>query len=336
MSEKSPTIYLLYGDDEFGIESFLRHKLKPKMGSGANADLNISSLDGRSKGLEEIQSETHALPFLTERRMVIIDHPLAAAKGKTNQSKFLTLLESLPQTTACVLLVPRKLSQDHWLIQWADQHPDLIWKKGFFHRQGQALIRWIQEQAQAIGGEFDPQAAGLLASYLDDNPRLAAQEIEKLVIYVNFERPVTGEDVQNLTADIRQGDVFAMVDAVGQGDGKTASRMLHRLLDENDPLRLFGMIVRQFRLLIRVREALNDDPSSGHEKIARRLGEHPYPIKKIIPQARQFNLAQLKQIYSQLTEVDHAIKTGKLTSDLALDLLIAALTDQTQTEKEYA
>lgn len=336
MSENSPTIYLLYGDDDFGIESFLKHKLKPKMGSDANAEMNTTSLDGRSKSLEEIRSKTHAVPFLTDRRMVIIDHPLAAAKGKTNQKEFLNLLVSLPQTTACVLLVPRKLSRDHWLINWAESHPDLIWKKGFFHRQGQAMIRWIQEQAQTIGGGFDPRAARLLASYLDENPRLAAQEIEKLVTYVNFERPVTVEDVQKLTADIRQGDVFAMVDAIGQGDGKTASQMLHRLLDENNPLQLFGMIVRQFRLLIQVREALNNDPSSGHEEIARRLGVHPYPIKKIIPQAHQFTLVQLKQVYSQLSEVDQAIKTGKLTSELALDLLIAAFTDHPQTEKEHA
>jgi len=336
MTNSSPTIYLLYGQDQYGIEDFLKARLKPKMGSGANAEMNITTLDGRSQSLEEIQAETHAVPFLSSRRMVVLNHPLAAAKGQKQQKKFLHLLESLPQTTALVLMITKGLKGSHWLVQWAQAHPDLTWSKSFSPRQGQAMVRWIQDQAQEQGGEFSPQAAQLLASYLDDNPRLAAGEIEKLLTYTDFSRPVTPEDVQSLTPDVRQGDVFAMVDAVGRGRGERASRMLHRLLEENDPLMLFGMIVRQFRLIIQVREALDEDSSLGHRAIADRLDEHPYPIKKILPQARQFTIDQVKAIYQTLSEIDQAIKTGGLNAELALDVLIAALTKGTETPPQHA
>ena len=333
---ESPSVYILYGDHEFGIEDFLNNRLKPKMGGSANAEMNITKLDGSSAALEEIQAETHAMPFLTERRMVILKQPLGAVKGKTQQKKFLALLESVPATTACVLLINRNLKNSHWLLTWAEKHPRQVWKRAFALPRGQAMSRWIQEQAADRGGEFTPRAAQLLASYLDEDPRLAALEIEKLLTYVNLSRSVTVEDVQKLTADVRQGDVFRMVDAVGTGDGETATRMLHRLLDENDPLPLFGMIVRQFRLLIQVREILNTNPSQDHYAIANQIDQHPYPIKKIIPQARQFNLNQLQVIYQQLSEVDQAMKTGALDGDLALDLLVAALTQPPKTEKKYA
>ena len=336
MTTESPSVYILYGEHEFGIEDFLNNRLKPKMGGSANAEMNITTLDGSSAVLEEIRAETHAMPFLTERRMVIIDHPLAAAKGKNQQQKFLALLESVPASTACVLLINRDLKDSHWLLSWAGNHPRQAWKRSFALPRGRAMSRWIQDQAAARGGEFTPRAAQLLASYLDEDPRLAALEIEKLLTYVDFSRSVTAEDVQKLTADVRQGDVFRMVDAIGTGDGETASRMLHRLLDEKDPLPLFGMIVRQFRLLIQVREILNTHPSRDHNAIADQLDQHPYPIKKILPQARQFTLEQLRTIYQQLSEVDQAMKTGALDGELALDLLIAALTQPAQTEKKYA
>jgi DNA polymerase-3 subunit delta len=143
---------------------------------------------------------------------------------------------------------------------------------------------------------------------------------------VDYSRPITERDVKNLVSDVRQGDVFEMVDAIGYGDGVKAMQMLRRLLEEGDALPLFGMIVRQFRLLIQVRELLDEDPAQDHKTIADKIGSHPYPVQKILPQARLFNLDQLKAVYHQLSEVDLAIKTGQLEGGLALDLLIASLT----------
>ena len=102
--------------------------------------------------------------------------------------------------------------------------------------------------------------------------------------------------------------------------------MLRRLLEDGDPLPLFGMIVRQFRLLIQVRELLDENPGLSIDEMASEIGVHPFPIKKITPQAKLFNLPQLKRIFHQLSELDQAIKTGRLDDELALDLLIASLT----------
>ena len=56
------------------------------------------------------------------------------------------------------------------------------------------------------------------------------------------------------------------------------------------------------------------------------IGSHPYPVKKIMPQAKLFDLEQLKSIYQQLSEIDRSIKTFQLEEELALDLLVASLT----------
>jgi DNA polymerase-3 subunit delta len=177
-----------------------------------------------------------------------------------------------------------------------------------------------------MGGEINNPAAQLLASYLDEDPRLAKSEINKLLTYVDFSRAVNEDDVQALVADVRQGDVFEMVDAIGYGDGENALKMLRRLLEDGEALPLFGMIVRQFRLLIQVRELLDENPGRSPDEMADEIGVHPFPIKKITPQAKHFNLPQLKKIYKQLSDLDQSIKTGRLDGKLALDLLIASLT----------
>ncbi len=326
MSNISPSVYILHGNDEYAIRSFLDDKLKTRMGESSDTAMDITTLDGRSKSLEAIQSETHTVPFLAKRRMVILSNPLSLAKGKTNQEKFIELLESIPPSTALVLIEDSTLDIKHWLIKWAKEHTDQAWSQLFSLPKGGAMTRWIMEQAQAMGGEVSNPAAQLLASYTDEDPRLAKSEINKLLTYVDFSRVVSEDDVSTLVADVRQGDVFEMVDAIGYGDGEKAMKMLHRLLEYGEALSLFGMIVRQFRLLIQVRELLDENPGLSTEDIASEIGVHPYPIKKITPQAKHFNLLQLKRIYHQLSDLDQAIKTGRLEDNLALDLLIASLT----------
>lgn len=325
MSSSSPSIYVLYGNDEFAIRSFLEERLKAKMGEKTDAAMDITTLDGKECSLETIQTETRTMPFLSKRRMVVLFNPTSLAKGK-NQAKFIELLGAMPPTTAFVLIEDKILDEKHWLISWCKEHLDLAWTQLFALPKGSAMTNWILDQAQEQGGAFEAPAAQLLASFVDEDPRLAKSEIEKLLTYVDFSRPVTEEDVRNLVADVRQGDVFQMVDAIGYGDGEKAFAMLRRLLEEGDALPLFGMIVRQFRLLIQVRELLDQNPGQDHFQIAKEIGVHPYPIQKIMPQAKLFNLPQLKTIYHRLSEVDQAIKTGQLNDKLALDLLIASLT----------
>jgi DNA polymerase-3 subunit delta len=327
MSSPSPCIYLLYGSDEYAIQSFLKEQLIPKMGGGADAAMDITELDGRTERLEAIQGETQTIPFLSKRRMVIINYPLALAKK--SREAFKDFLSAIPETTALVLLegvlAPPKKGT-HWLLDWTQSHPERCWTRAFTLPTGPAMTNWIQEQAAGMGGNFERPAAQLLASYIDEDPRLAKMEINKLLTYVDYARPVTEEDVTELVSDVRQGDVFEMVDAIGYGDGQKAMFMLRRLLEDSDPLPLFGMIVRQFRLLIQIRELVDQNPTRDHFSIAQQIGSHPYPVQKLMPQVKLFTLEQLKTIYHQLSEVDQAIKTGQLEGGLALDLLIASLT----------
>jgi DNA polymerase-3 subunit delta len=258
--------------------------------------------------------------------MIILNHPLALAKK--NRDAFKEFLNAVPETTALVL-VEGVLSASkkgvHWLLDWAQSNSARCWTRGFSLPTGAAMTNWILDKAVDMGGKIERSAAQLLASYIDEDPRLANKEIEKLLTYVDYSRSITEEDVIELVSDVRQGDVFEMVDAIGYGDGKKAMFMLRRLLEDSDALPLFGMIVRQFRLLIQIRELVDQNPTQDHFSIANQIGSHPYPVQKLMPQVQLFNLKQLKTIYLQLSEIDQAIKSGQLESELALDMLIASL-----------
>jgi DNA polymerase-3 subunit delta len=274
------------------------------------------------------------MPFLAKRRMVVLKHPLARLNSPSARQKFLAQLEKIPSTTALVLVEYKLLTEEkdrkrnalHWLERWAREAGERVYLRAFPLPKGPAMARWIQDQARAGGGQFTPRAAAMLATLVGDDPRLADQEIEKLLTYVNYHRPVEPEDVQSLTADTGQGDIFAMVDALASQDGRRALAMLQRLFEEQDPFSIFGMIVRQFRLLLLAREVMDGGGQVGD--IARELRMPPFLADKIGSQARHFSMPLLESIYHRLLDLDEAMKTSRVQPGLALDTLVVALTIQ--------
>ncbi len=329
MPPAAPIIYLLNGDDEYAIAEYL-NDLIGKMGDPALAELNTARLDGRTYNLDDLPQITNAVPFLTRRRLVILTSPTARLASEPARKKFCDQLEKIPETTALVLVENQVLTErrrttakEHWLEAWANQHPERTLVKQFLLPRGPEMVRWIQAKAKEAGGQFTILAAQQLVQLVGEEPRQVDQEIQKLLAYVNYKRPVELDDVQAVTADTAEGDIFQLVDAVGHRNEKQALAMLQRLLEEQDALSIFGMVVRQFRLLLQVREQM--DEGCSPEETAQAVHMHLFVAKKITVQARSFSLPALEAIYHHLLDLDRATKTGRMDGELALQTLIVDL-----------
>lgn len=168
------------------------------------------------------------------------------------------------------------------------------------------------------------QAAQHLVNLIGDDNRVAAAEADKLLAYVNYERPIEVDDVDLLTAPVQQGDVFKMVDALGARNGRQALTLLQDLLATRDALSIFGMIVRQVRLLLLCKEMQAErlPPAAA----AKELGVHEYVLSKIAAQAGNFTIEGLETLYKELAEIDHRIKSGGIEVEIALNTFVAEVT----------
>jgi len=320
-----PVVYLLHGEDEFAIARFLTD-LEAKLGDPAIASLNVTRLEAEGITLEELRAVTSAMPILAHRRMVVLSRPGARFGQGGMREKFITLLDKLPPSTALVLVEEKTLPEKDWLRAWAAAAGGRCYVRLFPLLKGPDMAKWIQDQARFLGGQFTPRAAALLSSLVGEDARQAYQEIQKLLVYVNFKRAVEPEDVDNLTVPVSQGDIFAMVDALGNQDGRAAMGMLHRLLAEQDALPIFGMVVRQFRLLVLARDLLERGRKVAD--VTRELKLHPYVGGKVTAQARRFSLPVLETVYHRLLELDEAVKSGMMEGNIALDTFVARFTTQ--------
>ncbi len=326
MAEETPRVYLFYGDDEFGTATEIG-ALKSRLGEGITAEMNASFLDGTTVDFEEMRSLALTAPFLASRRLVIVANPLKRLRKGAERDRFIQILENIPASTALVIQESSVLDADHWFLRWTETQGGTAYARKYGLPKGAEMARWIREEAEKAGGAFTPQAANLLAALVGSDKRHAFQEIEKMLAFVNFNRPVENDDVELLAASLDQvesNQVFKMVDALGLQNPREALDHLHQLLVERDPLSLFGMIVRQFRLLLLAREVL--DRGGGANEVKKATGVHSFVAGKISAQAKNFDRVTLRTIYRHLLALDEDIKIGAIPAETALDMLVASFT----------
>jgi DNA polymerase III subunit delta len=320
-----PNIFLLYGNDEFAITRKLKD-FESDFSDPTTADMNTARLEARSMSEDDLGNAINAMPFLARRRLVYLANPSSKYNNPQARKKFLEFIGNTPETARLVLYeaVEPKEAEKHWLVKWAEKNDKSVQARAFMLPRLKDMAGWIVNETKNQGGKIEPRAAEMLKDMAGVDTRQAGMEIAKLLAYVNWARPINSQDVEAVCVVTSEQSVFDFVDALANGNGKSAQHLLHRLLETEDEFSLWGMVVRQFRLLIQAREIL--DGRGNKDDVARALGIHPFVAEKATQQAARFSIESLEAIYHRLLNIDERVKTSQVTLDLAMDTLVVELT----------
>ncbi len=328
MSSPIPVAYVFHGPDEPGLREGLAEFCARVTGPDPGlAALNTTRLDGASIAAGDIQMAAAALPFLAEARLVLVENLTDSAGGRTVVEALPDLIAGLPGWARVVFVetgagdsgqdsdaARRRKSARRAalkkLIALVEHDP-----RGRIveFAAPQDMRRWLAQRAARHQARIESGAAQALAERIGEDFTLADTELAKLAAYAAA-RPISAGDVEKLTPFTPEASIFRMVDALGERNGPEALRLLRQLLDAGDePLRVFGMIVRQYRLLILMREHLDGGGTPGGAAAA--LEVQDFVARKLASQARRYSLEQLERIYRYLLETDLAMKGGLAERD---------------------
>jgi DNA polymerase-3 subunit delta len=218
-----PNIFFLYGNDEFAISRRLKD-FEADFTDRTSADMNTARLEARSMSEDDLNNALNALPFLAKRRLVLLANPSAKYNNPSVRKKFLEFVEKMPDTSRLVMyesIEPRDIEK-HWLVKWSEKNDKLIQAKAFMLPRLKDMTGWIVNETKNQNGKIDLRAAEMLKDMVGVDTRQAGMEIAKLLAYVNWTRPVTGQDVEAVCIVTSQQSVFDFVDALANGNGKSA------------------------------------------------------------------------------------------------------------------
>ena len=322
-------LIFVYGDDTFRVQEKVRQLTRAFREKFDPTGLNFAEFPSSSKkGLElgEVMGAVHALPFLGQKRMVVV-RDLVDSTKKADMGAWVDGFTKTPDSTIVVFweaVESKSLEKKPLFVALKDAAE--VHHYPFPALQGAELNRWIQNRVKERGGAID---AGGLRSIVE---RVGADlwqmdnEIGKLVAYANAQT-ITVTMVDELVHASFEGKIFQLIDAVSQRRPADAIRLLQeeRWSGANDHY-LLTMLGRQVRILLGARAMLDENPHVANEELARTLGIHPFVAQKALTQARGFSLEHLKAVHDLLFEFDLAMKTGGIDADLAVDLTTVKLT----------
>jgi len=330
-------LYILQGEDDFSLTRALG-EIKKGLGDPSLLSTNTTLLDGRQLIPDQLRMVVETVPFLAEKRLVIVQGLLgrfesqnkprrgkksSSANGRQGDAKsFAAAMSNLPESTVLVLTDGRIKSANPLFKQLSGAKV-----MAFPLLKGDILRQWIRQEAAAQGAEMSPQAVDLLARLVGGNLWIMSSEINKLALFASGRR-VEEEDIRAVVSSAQEANVFAMVDAILDFKVGVAEKLLEQLLQQGaSPAYLLVMLSRQVRLVVRAKELRRQRKPDA--EIQSRLGlKSEYPLRKTLEQAQRYPLERLKLVYKRLLQADLSIKTGRYDGGLALNLLIADLCPQ--------
>jgi DNA polymerase-3 subunit delta len=333
---------VFYGDS-FLVPRELK-RLEAAAGVEALLEANRHSLRGGQIKPAELTSVCNALPFMDDRRLVLVDGLLATLERRTSRGRRRTgdggksspslggweelarSVPAMPETTVLVF-VDGPLSKSNPLLRLLRPMAQV---RELVAPEKEALARWIKESAGQLGGSISPAAIRCLIDLVGNDLWTLDRDIEKLTLYASG-RGVEESDVVELVSQVREANIFAAVDAMIEGRPGEAMRLLHQLRqDGRDASNIIFMVERQLRRLALARDLI--DRRVSPRDLGPQLGIFPeFALRKTLEQARRHSSKEISARYHRLLEADLSIKQGRLDPDLALELMVADQTARSRT-----
>lgn len=146
-------------------------------------------------------------------------------------------------------------------------------------------------------------------------------ELDKLFIYKIDDKSISKEDVDSLVVTNMEDEIFALSDAVINGDIAKSLEVYNEFINKNyEQVQMIAIIANQIRFLYQVKKLY--EQGKYRDDIAKILEVHPYRVKLAIEKCYKYETRDLVKYLDKLACIDRDIKLGKLDKAIGLELFL--------------
>jgi DNA polymerase III subunit delta len=272
----------------------------------AHGEFSIEQFDGTQHTFEQITAALQNLPFLTEKKLVILRDPSAL---KQFQTWFCEHADSIDEAVD-VVIEESSLDKRTGYAKFLLKLPNTVQHELLSDNE---LLRWLQRYVTDRDGTISASVAREFIDRVGTNQFLLSNEADKLLLH---NKNITSESITMLCSAAPQSTMYELVDAILRGKRKQALKLYdqQRYL-RVEPAQIVAMLAWQLHILAvlvtaRGRASIDELAKSGHI--------HPYVLKKNQQLAQKLNRTTVQQLVDELVRVDTLLKTTSSNADLLL------------------
>lgn len=311
-------VYFFQGEEQYVMKSALK-QLENAVVSEDMRDVNLTQLSS-SAGGSEICTALETFPFLSEKRMVVLEESVFLnTVGKADGEDMLVEYLKNPLETTVFVVLSQKPDKRRKLYKALSSHTIVE----FNALSDTELLRWVEKTLKGFNVGIEASALNFLIEYADARPEALITELEKLSSYKK-EGTVTKDDVLAIVTPCNDYNMFKMIDCTLDKNVKTALTLLSgMLMNKEEPILILGAISKQYRQLLRVKTLLEE--KTPRSEIISLLGLRDFIYRRFEGICNKTTVKKLKKAVDLCYETDEGLKTGLKFDESALHTLVYQL-----------
>lgn len=314
-------LQLIYGSNALRISEKAKKLAEDFVGEAD--DFSIVALNYRESTIEQIIEEAQTLPFLSDRKAILVDdaYSFTGAKVRAEVDHDIDLLVEYINNKNDDALIIFKVYNEQ--LDNRKKITKLLKKKGAVTEMAEMteneVRSFINTTAKEAGVEVDPKALNLFIARVGIKYDQVRNELDKLLLYTDGK--ITEEAVDEIVSVSLEENIFRLTDLILSGQKAAAVKLLRALMLQNEePMQLLHLIINQLRLLYQVKLMMQQGYQGDH--IAKALKVHPYRVKLAAREIGKYRQDELERKMVKCRNIDYKFKSSYLNRQSLFELFI--------------
>lgn len=318
---KYSPVYFLHGEEPYYIDKISDLIENVVLNEGEKA-FNQVVLYGKDADFKVVVDEARQFPMMSSFRVIIIKE---AQEMKTLLE--LTPYFEKPSPSSIIVLCHKykKLDKRTKLSKLLEEKGVVFESKKLYDNQ---IAGWVKDYIQKLGYNTDPGVPDMLAEYLGADLIKISNEVDKLILNVPNNKPISIADVKDQIGISKEFDVFELNKVLGEKNF-TKAAMIMRYFSQNPSANpaivaiasMYGYFNKVY--IAKYHSGLSD------ADLAKLTGVSPFFLKEYRVAAKNYTFPQLFKVFQILKTSDqHAKGVGARRADdgaILKDILITCM-----------
>lgn len=324
-NERLESIYLLYGEELFLLESCLK-KIKSLFGECVKG-INYVVID--EQNISEIVSNIETPSFGYEKKLIIVKNSgILRKEGKKKSSEISKIRDLINNYIESNMQIIRESVVLIFIEEDVDEKLELyknINKNGIVCKFDYQKPLQLEQRIKAICNGYKVHIESQTIKYFIEccgtNMQDLINEIRKLIEYAGENGTIKKQDIDVLSIKKLESVIFDLTDDLGNKNLTNALQVLKNLIYAKEPLpKILVTLYNHFKKLYitKISINLNKDITSS----LKLKPNQTFLTGKYKMQSKYFKEKELRSILQELCDLDYNYKSGKIDLQIGLETIL--------------
>ncbi|MEE4312549.1 MAG: DNA polymerase III subunit delta [candidate division KSB1 bacterium] len=307
-------VYFFHGEEEFLIEEATQRIMEAVIQPDVR-EFNCDIFYGAETESLKVINIAKSFPMMAEKRLIVVKEVQKLSPAQLNH--FAVYSENPVSSTCLILVAPTGQLRGKVYSKLKDNAVAVEFRPLYDNQ----VPLWVKQYVKSRGAEITDNAIIALQAFVGNKLLNIVNELTKIFLNLGERKQIDEDDVQFVVGFSKEYTIYHLLNAIGNKSLEESLLIMKRLLGFGE--KPSGMIVRISNHFISLQKTMGMlNRRSSDTELARVTGVHPFFVKDLKSQVRNFSANQLEHAFALLMDADLNLKTSYQSNEMVMTLLV--------------